>query len=123
MDEARRVLDRLSRIDELRAVRASPAVVLQEVRALLAEGEAWLAAERAGGADERAGPVAGLADGAAVVADGEAGRAAAAVGTGGEGASPVVEEAAEALARLNAALTSRAAHVRGEEVMPGERAL
>jgi hypothetical protein len=123
MDEARRVLDRLSRIDELRAVRASPAVVLREVRALLAEGEEWLAAERAGGAGQRVGSVAELADEAAVVADGEAERAAAAVGTVVEGASPVVEEAAEALARLDTALTSRAAHALGEEVMPEERAL
>ena len=42
------MLDRLKRIEALRRAQASPAVILREVRSLLAEGEAWLAAERAG---------------------------------------------------------------------------
>ena len=48
MDEARDVLDRLERIDDLRR-RGSPAAELrEEVRALLREAEAWTAAEPAG---------------------------------------------------------------------------
>jgi len=43
VEEARRVLDRLKRIEALRRAQASPAVILREVRSLLAEGEAWLA--------------------------------------------------------------------------------
>jgi hypothetical protein len=45
MDEARRVIERLERIEELRRVNASAVVLLGEVRRLLEEGEEWLAAE------------------------------------------------------------------------------
>jgi hypothetical protein len=48
MDEARRVLERLERIDRLRERGGSGPVVLGEVRKLLEEGEAWLAAEPGG---------------------------------------------------------------------------
>jgi hypothetical protein len=48
MDEARRVIDRLARIDELKRADAPASVLLAEVRSLLAEGERWLEAERAG---------------------------------------------------------------------------
>ncbi|MEX0816053.1 MAG: hypothetical protein WD027_01295 [Gaiellales bacterium] len=49
MDEARRVIERLERIEELRRAEAPPPVLLAEVRGLLAEGERWLAVEHAGG--------------------------------------------------------------------------
>jgi hypothetical protein len=55
MDEARRVIDRLERIERLRAGGGSRVVLLAEVRRLLEEGEAWLAAEPAG--TERASEV------------------------------------------------------------------
>jgi hypothetical protein len=48
MDEARQVLERLERIDRLRDGGGSRVVVLAEVRKLLEEGEAWLAAEGPG---------------------------------------------------------------------------
>jgi hypothetical protein len=48
MDEARRVLERLERIDRLREGGGPRPVVLGEVRKLLEEGEAWLAAEVGG---------------------------------------------------------------------------
>jgi hypothetical protein len=48
MDEARRVLARLERIDDLEARGAPPGALLAEVRVLLAEAEEWLAAEPAG---------------------------------------------------------------------------
>lgn len=51
MDEARRVIDRLERIERLRQSGGHGSVLLAEVRLLLEEGEAWLAAEPAGGAD------------------------------------------------------------------------
>jgi hypothetical protein len=51
MDEARRVIDRLERIDQLRGDGAPAAVLRGEVRALLADGERWLATERAEGLD------------------------------------------------------------------------
>jgi hypothetical protein len=51
MDEARRVLERLERIERLRDDGAPPALLLGEVRALLSEGERWLAAERPEGLD------------------------------------------------------------------------
>jgi len=47
MDEARQVLERLERIDALRREGAPAADLLAEVRSLLAEGERWIAAERA----------------------------------------------------------------------------
>ncbi len=46
MDEARRVLERLERIDALRREGAPAVDLLAEVRSLLAEGERWIAAER-----------------------------------------------------------------------------
>jgi hypothetical protein len=52
MDEARRVIDRLERIDRLRVDGAPASVLLGEVRALLADGERWLATEHAEGLDE-----------------------------------------------------------------------
>lgn len=51
MDEARRVLKRLERIEMLRRSDAPAAVLLAQLRRLLAEGERWLAAERADGSD------------------------------------------------------------------------
>jgi hypothetical protein len=48
MDEARRVISRLARIEALQGAHAPPATLLAEVRQLLREGEAWLAAERRG---------------------------------------------------------------------------
>jgi hypothetical protein len=47
MDEARRVLARLERIESLDRERAQPADLLAELRALLADVEAWARAERA----------------------------------------------------------------------------
>jgi hypothetical protein len=52
MDEARRVIDRLERIDRLRGDGAPAEVLLSEVRALLTDGERWLATERVEGLDE-----------------------------------------------------------------------
>jgi hypothetical protein len=46
MDEARRVLARLERIEALQRERALPADLLAEVRALLDDAEAWVRAER-----------------------------------------------------------------------------
>ena len=46
MEEARRVLARLERIDALQREHALPADLLAEVRALLHEAEAWARAER-----------------------------------------------------------------------------
>jgi hypothetical protein len=57
MDEARQVAERLRRIEELRDAEAGAGQLIGELRALLSEGEAWLAAERAGAA--RAGSDAG----------------------------------------------------------------
>jgi hypothetical protein len=48
MDEARRVMSRLERIEALQGAQAPSATLLAEVRQLLREGEAWLAAERRG---------------------------------------------------------------------------
>lgn len=48
MDEARTVIRRLERIDELRNAHAPAGELLGEVRQLLEEGEAWLAAENGG---------------------------------------------------------------------------
>jgi hypothetical protein len=46
MDEARRVLARLERIEALDRERTPPADLLEELRALLVEAEAWTHAER-----------------------------------------------------------------------------
>jgi hypothetical protein len=51
MDEARRVLERLERIERLRDDGAPAAVLLGEVRALLSEGERWLSTEEPEGLD------------------------------------------------------------------------
>jgi hypothetical protein len=48
VDEARTVIRRLERIEALQSVQAPAEKLLAEVRQLLAEGEAWLAAERGG---------------------------------------------------------------------------
>jgi hypothetical protein len=48
MDEARAVLRRLSRIEALERQGAAPGSLLVEVHELLAEAEAWAAAERGG---------------------------------------------------------------------------
>jgi hypothetical protein len=47
MEEARSVLERLRRIDELKADGAPADVLLGEVRALLGEAEEWIEAEGA----------------------------------------------------------------------------
>ena len=47
MDEARRVLERLERIDTMRTGQAAPGALLEELRGLLRDGQAWLAAEPA----------------------------------------------------------------------------
>jgi hypothetical protein len=57
MDEARRVIERLERIEELRRDRAPAAALLDEVRGLLRDGETWLAAERKGSASPGLGGV------------------------------------------------------------------
>jgi len=46
MEEARRVLARLERIEALERDSALPGVLLGELRALLEEAEAWARAER-----------------------------------------------------------------------------
>ena len=48
VEEARRVLERLERIERLKNAGGSRQALLAEVRSLLEEGEAWLAAEPAG---------------------------------------------------------------------------
>ena len=53
MDEARKVIRRLERIESLQSGQAPAQKLLGEVRLLLSEGEAWLAAER--GATRRQG--------------------------------------------------------------------
>lgn len=74
MDEARRVIQRLERIEALQSARAPADELLAEVRQLLREGEAWIAAEHRDG-DGRGGDAGGEggADptaGAAAVLDG-----------------------------------------------------
>lgn len=48
MEEPRAVVERLERIESLRRDGRAGPPLLDELRALLAEGEAWLAAEREG---------------------------------------------------------------------------
>jgi hypothetical protein len=48
MDEARAVLARLERIEALEAGGASAGVLLDEVRGLLADAEAWVRTEHGG---------------------------------------------------------------------------
>lgn len=45
MDEAARVLERLDRIDALRAAGAASPLLLGEVRGLLSDAESWIRAE------------------------------------------------------------------------------
>jgi hypothetical protein len=52
MDEARRVIERLERIERLRGGGAPAAALLAEVRGLLVDGERWLEAERPEGLDD-----------------------------------------------------------------------
>ena len=46
MDEARAVLARLDRIEQLECARADPHVLLAELRELVTEAEAWARRER-----------------------------------------------------------------------------
>ena len=48
MEEARAVLHRLERIETLEREGTTPQLLLAEVKALLSEAEAWVAAERGG---------------------------------------------------------------------------
>ena len=48
VDQARAVLTRLERIDALKQADAPAGVLLDEVRELLSEAEAWVAADRPG---------------------------------------------------------------------------
>ncbi len=48
MDEAQRVIELLERIERLRTGGGSRGALLGELRALVTEGEAWLAAESGG---------------------------------------------------------------------------
>ena len=73
MDAARNVLERLERIERLRGGGAPAAVLLAEVRGLLADGERWLASEQPDGLDEARAALdrcrAGLEDGEEVVVE------------------------------------------------------
>ena len=52
MDEARRVIERLERIEALDRATASPAELLEEVRGLLRDAEAWVRVEGGDAADD-----------------------------------------------------------------------
>ena len=52
MDEARKVVERLDRIEELERRGAEPAELLTELRGLLHEAEAWVRVEGGDAADE-----------------------------------------------------------------------
>jgi hypothetical protein len=52
MEEARRVIDRLERIEALDRSTADPAELLAEVRGLLRDAEAWVLVEGGDTADE-----------------------------------------------------------------------
>jgi len=52
MNEARRVLERLERIEELDRTTASPVELLDEVRGLLRHAEAWVRVEGGDAADD-----------------------------------------------------------------------
>jgi hypothetical protein len=52
VDEARRVIRRLERIETLQGAEAPAADLLAEVRQLLREGEAWLAVEHERGSGD-----------------------------------------------------------------------
>ena len=45
MEEARRVIERLDRIESMQRAEAGPAELLDELRALLDEAEAWVRVE------------------------------------------------------------------------------
>lgn len=74
MDEARRILERLERIETLRRDGAPATDLLAEVRSLLAEGERWLAAEKPDGIERARAALedcqAGLASGSGEVVAG-----------------------------------------------------
>ena len=70
MDEARRVIRRLERIEALQSARAPAEALLGEVRQLLHEGEAWLAAEHHGAGGAAGGGTADLRAEAAAALDG-----------------------------------------------------
>ena len=79
MDEARRVIRRLERIETLQGAHAPAADLLAEVQQLLREGEAWLAVEHGNGGSgdgERGGRQTAAAEAAlrgcrATIGDGE----------------------------------------------------
>ena len=52
MDEARRVIERLERIEALDREATSPAQLLDEVRGLLRDAEAWVRVEGGDAADD-----------------------------------------------------------------------
>lgn len=52
MDEARRVIERLERIEALDRAAASPAQLLDEVRGLLRDAEVWVRVEGGDAADD-----------------------------------------------------------------------
>ena len=52
MEEARRILERLDRIEELDRANAAPAELLAELRELLVDAEAWVRVEGGDAADE-----------------------------------------------------------------------
>jgi len=52
MEEARRVIERLERIQALDRDAASPAELLEEVRGLLGDAEAWVRVEGGDAADD-----------------------------------------------------------------------
>jgi hypothetical protein len=83
VDEARTVIRRLERIEALQSEEAPAAALLTEVRQLLREGEAWLAAERDGAGSRGAGGEtrpAPAVDGTGSGGEGTAGAAAALAG-------------------------------------------
>ncbi|HEY7196860.1 MAG TPA: hypothetical protein VH306_06720 [Gaiellaceae bacterium] len=61
MEEARAVLERLDRIESLDRARAEPELLLDELRALVREAEAWARRERDPGAFAAAEALAGRA--------------------------------------------------------------
>lgn len=52
MEEARRVLERLDRIEQLELAKAGPAELLAELRGLLVAAEAWVRIEGGDAADD-----------------------------------------------------------------------
>ena len=78
MDEARTVIRRLERIEALQSEQAPAAALLTEVRQLLREGEAWLAAERDGAGSRGACGETPAPDGDGTESGGEEGTAGAA---------------------------------------------